>query len=223
MTETPSPKFKWWRKIIVTLAVLAGLGLLTVWFLTTAAFWERVGWRLVAAVQDRVNGQVSLEKISGNLVTGMVFHNVKISRPQGDIIRVKQLEVSLSLLSFFKLQPVIRTLAFRQPEVFLHQDADGVWNVANLLKKRPPPPFSHIHLSGIQIKDGRVQVDRPQQHSDFPGSGCAAQPDHSVAGPTPGDCRGSSRLPRLHLAALPSCPGEPGPDLFGSGNSVYKN
>ncbi len=167
MTETPSPKFRWWQKALLSLGILACLGLLTGWFLTTAAFWERVGWRLVAALQDRVNGQVSVEKISGNLVTGMVFDNVKISRPQGDIIRVKQLEVSLSLLSFFQLQPVIRTLAFRQPEVFLYQDAAGAWNVTNLLKKRPPPPFSHLHLSRIQVRDGRLQVDRPQQHLDF--------------------------------------------------------
>ena len=60
----------------------------------------------------------------------MVFSDVKISRSQEDIIRVKELEISLSLLSFFKLQPVIRTLAFRQPEMFLRQDTDGSWNVA---------------------------------------------------------------------------------------------
>ncbi len=167
MTETPSPKFTWWQKAFIALGLLACLGLLTGWFLTTAAFWDRVGWRLVAALQDRVNAEVSVGKISGNLVTGMVFDNVKISRPQGDIIRVKQLEVSLSLLSFFRLQPVIRTLAFHQPEVFLHQDATGAWNVANLLRKRPPPPFSHIHLSGIKVQDGRVQVDRPKQHLTF--------------------------------------------------------
>ncbi len=167
MTETPSPKFRWWQKALLALGVAVCLGLLAGWFLTTATFWERVGWRLVAAVQDRVNGEVTVGRISGNLVTGMVFSDVKISRPQGDIIRVKQLEVSLSLLSLFKLQPVIRTLAFTQPEVFLQQDGAGAWNVANLLKKRPPPPFSHIHLKGIRIKDGRLQLDRPQQRLNF--------------------------------------------------------
>ena len=97
----------------------------------------------------------------------MVFNDVKISRPQGDLIRVKELEVSLSLLSFFKLQPVIRTLAFRQPEIFLRQDIDGSWNVDKLLKKRPPPPFSQIHLSGIRIQKGFIEVNRPQQHQTF--------------------------------------------------------
>ena len=167
MTETQSPKFGWWQKALLVIGLLAGLGLLTFWFLTTATFWQQVGWRLVAAVQNRVNGEVSVSKISGNLITGMVFSDVKISRSQDDIIRVKELEVSLSLLSFFKLQPVIRTLTFRQPEVFLRQDAAGSWNVANLKRPKPPLPFSHIHLSGIQIQDGLVQVDRPQQHQIF--------------------------------------------------------
>ncbi len=167
MTETQSPKFRWWQKALLAFGLLAGLGLLTFWFLTTATFWQQVGWRLVAAVQDRVNAEVSAGKISGNLLTGMVFSDVKISRPQGDLIRVKELEVSLSLLSLFKLQPVIRTLAFRQPEVFLRQDADGSWNYANFLKPTPPPPFSQIHLSGIQIQNGLIQVDRPGQQQTF--------------------------------------------------------
>ena len=164
LTDKLHSKFKWWQKALLVLALLAGLGLLTVWFVTTATFWQQVGWRLVAELQKRVNGEVSVGQISGNLITGMVFDDVRIKRFESDLIRVKQLEVSLSLLSFLRLQPVIRTLAFRQPQVFLRQDADGSWNVANLLKKRPPPPFSQIHLSGIRIDHGRVELNRPQQH-----------------------------------------------------------
>ncbi len=108
--------------------------------------------------------------------TGMVFHNVETSRPQGDLIRVKQLEVSLSLLYFFKLQPVIRTLAFEQQEVFSTRMPTAIWNVANLLKKRPPPPFSHIHLSGIRIKDGRLQVSHPGQQLIFQDLDVASSP-----------------------------------------------
>ncbi|MBM4288785.1 MAG: hypothetical protein FJ135_11710 [Deltaproteobacteria bacterium] len=163
MTEKQSPRFRWWPKAVAALGVVFCLGLLAGWYVTTASFWQRVGWRLVAAVQDRVDGEVSVKGIAGNLVTGMVFHDLKISRPSGDIIRAKQLEVSLSLTSFFRLQPVIRTLIFREPEVFLHQDEGGAWNVAHLLKKRPPPPFAAIHLPGIRVEGGRVQVDRPQQ------------------------------------------------------------
>jgi hypothetical protein len=104
LTENPTYKFRWWQKILLAVGLLAGLGLLTVWFLTTATFWQQVGWRLVAGVQNRVNGEVSVHSISGNLITGMVFHGVKISRNQSDLIQVKELEVSVSLLSFFKLQ-----------------------------------------------------------------------------------------------------------------------
>ncbi len=167
LTDKPHSKFKWWQKALLVLALLAGLGLLTVWFATTATFWQQVGWRLVAELQKRVNGEVSVGKISGNLITGMVFDDVRIKRFESDLIRVKQLEVSLSLLSFLRLQPVIRTLAFRQPQVFLRQDVDGSWNVANLLKKMPPPPFSQIHLSNIRIDHGRVEVSQPQQHQTF--------------------------------------------------------
>jgi hypothetical protein len=62
---------------------------------------------------------------------------------------------------------VIRTLAFRQPEIFLRQDLNGSWNIAGLLKKTPPPPFSQIQLRSIRIQNGFIEVNRPEQQQIF--------------------------------------------------------
>ncbi len=169
MTEAPPPQSRFWLKIGLALVLGAGLLLVSGWWVTTAAFWQRVGWRLVAEVQDRVNGQLSVGQVSGNLLTGMVFREISIERQGATILTAEEIEVSVSVLSFLKLQPVIRTLIIRKPSLSLQQLSTGEWNVADLLKKRPPPPFSRLHLSHVEVQEGRVQVDRLNRHHDCRG------------------------------------------------------
>ncbi len=167
MTEASPRRIRWRRLTGLCLSGLLCFLLLGGWFLTTTSFWEWVGWRLVQAVQDRLNAQVSVGRVSGNLLTGMVFSDISISRPQGDILKAQQLEVRLSLLSLLRLEPVIGILSWQQPVITLTQDDAGHWNVANLLKKRPPPPFAQIHLRAIQVHNGNVQIRQPQRHLRF--------------------------------------------------------
>ena len=161
MTATPPSRF--WLKTGLALGLSVVLLLLGGWWVTSTAFWERVGWRLVAEVQDRLNAQLTVQQVGGDLLTGMVFRGVTIRRDGATILAAQELEVSVSLFSLLKLQPVIRTLIIRQPVLNVQQGPTGVWNVANLLKKRPPPPFSRIHLQQIEIQDGTVQLARPNQ------------------------------------------------------------
>ncbi|MGQ9920978.1 MAG: translocation/assembly module TamB domain-containing protein [Desulfobacca sp.] len=162
MTATARSRF--WLKIGLSLGLAAALLLLGGWCFTTAAFWERVGWRLVAEVQDRLHADLTVRQVSGDLLTGMVFHDVSLQRAGETILTLRELEVSVSLLSFLKLQPVIRTLIFREPILSLQENRAGQWNIAGLLKKRPPPPFSRLHLEHIEVQDGTVRLARPERH-----------------------------------------------------------
>ncbi len=157
-TETPASRPRGWRRLTIILALLSCLLAGGAWWVTTATFWERLGWRLVAAVQDRLLAELTVAQVSGNLVSGMVFRDVVVRRGEEPILTVHELEVSVSLWSFLKLQPVIRTLIFRQPNLFLRQSPQGEWNVANLLKKRPPPPFTQLHFQHLAVQDGQIQV-----------------------------------------------------------------
>lgn len=158
-TETPPVRPRFWRRLAIILGLLSCLLVGGAWWVTTAAFWERLGWRLVAEVQDRLRAELTVAQLAGNLVSGMVFRDVVIRRGEEVILTVQELEVSVSLFSFLKLQPVIRTLIFRQPQLFLRQSPRGEWNVTNLLKKRPPPPFTQLQLQRLAIEAGRVEVD----------------------------------------------------------------
>jgi len=155
---------KWWRVLGLLAAAAVLATLLLGWFLTTTRFWDWLGRELVAAVNDRINGEVTVQGISGNLVSGMVFSGVSLTRPEtGEILRARELEISLSLRSLLKLQPVIGILKFTGLELKIAQDDQGRWNWRDLKKKRPPPPVTAVFLPAIQVRQGMVQVRRPGQ------------------------------------------------------------
>ena len=130
---------------------------------TTDLFWKWFSPKIIVAVNDRVNGQVTVEKMYGNPLTALVFEKVVVSGFQGEVLRADQLQISLSLLSFLKLEPEIKVIEIRAPRLSLRQDQPGQWNVTGLLKKRPPPPFAELRFPDIIITQGEVRLTRPGQ------------------------------------------------------------
>ncbi|MDD3581319.1 MAG: translocation/assembly module TamB domain-containing protein [Desulfobacca sp.] len=151
---------KWVGGLLGFVALLLALFSLLV---TTDLFWKWFSPKIIVAVNDRVNGQVTVEKMSGNPLTALVFENVLVRGLQGEVLRADQLQISLSLLSFLKLAPEINIIKIRAPQLSLRQDQRGRWNVTGLLKKRPPPPFAELRFPDIIITQGEVRLTRPGQ------------------------------------------------------------
>lgn len=165
MTTKTSGWRRVWAWLMVTVVLIMALA---GWFVTSGPFWQWVGRQLVAAVNERINGEMTVGAISGNLVTGLKFADVSLRYPPGgEILRVGELTVSLSLGSLVKLQPVIGVLRFREPHLVLSQDDQGRWNWAGLRKERPPPPVSAILLPAIQVRQGTVEFHRPDRDLDI--------------------------------------------------------
>ncbi len=162
MTATGTPRRRRGKIVLaVVLAVcLLALGMQQV---IQAGFWEQVGWRLVAAVQDRLLAELTVERVSGNLLTGMVFSGVSVRRQGEVLLEAAEVEISVALLSFVRLQPVIRTLIIRRPQLHLRLDQQGQWNASKLLQKRSPPPFTRLHLPHIQVISGSLELQRPER------------------------------------------------------------
>lgn len=151
----------YWRRLVVILSGLLLLAILGWWYLTSAAFWHWLGWRLVAALQERLNAELQVRAVAGNLLTGLSFRDIRLIRGEETILTLAELEISLSPLSLLRLEPVIGTLVLRQPRLRLTRDATGQWNVTGLLKKRPPPPFARLHCRQILLEDGQLRLRRP--------------------------------------------------------------
>ncbi len=149
------------RILTIALAVIAILGLAGWGVLQSQSFWRWGGWELVNLAQDRLNGELRVGGVQGQPFTGFTFTDVTLAWSQGEILHTDKLELRFSLWSFLRLQPVIAAITIHEPRLTLRQDREGRWEVATLLKKRPPPPFKSLDFRQILVQRGQAVLIRP--------------------------------------------------------------
>lgn len=147
---------------VAVILVLAGWGVLK-----SQTFWHWGGWELVNQAQDRLNGELKVRAVQGHPFTGFTFTDVTLTGARGEILHTDKLELRFSLWSFLRLQPVIARLALQDPRLTLRQDQEGRWEVADLLKKRPPPPFKSLDFREIIMQHGQALIIRPDGNQVF--------------------------------------------------------
>ncbi|MBW1992329.1 MAG: hypothetical protein JRI59_09495, partial [Deltaproteobacteria bacterium] len=167
------------RSILLVLLMILLAGTFAVWRLLQADFfWRWAGTRLAAAVQERLNGTLTVKEIQGNPINGLIFREVALSSPQGEVLHLKSLEIRLSLWSVIKLSPVIGKLAVMEPRLTLVQGADGRWNVSRLARagEKPAPPKAYggislplraVSLQQLLVVDGQITLTRAGQSTSF--------------------------------------------------------
>ena len=158
------------RVLLISLALLVLLGLAGWGVFQSQTFWRWGGWELVKAAQDRLNGDLKVTAVQGHPFTGFTFTEVTLTSSQGEILHADKLELRFSLWSILRLHPVIANLTLYQPRFTLRQEQTGSWEVATLLKKRPPPPFKSLDFPQILIEHGQATLIRPsgaQRYEDL--------------------------------------------------------
>jgi translocation and assembly module TamB len=147
--------------LLLGLAAMMIVGALALWpLLQTDAVWTWGGHRLVDFARSRIYGEIAVQEVRGNYLTGLHFRGVTVRGRQGEVLRAAGLDIRFSLLSFVKLQPVIAKLAIHDPHLTLTQDQEGRWNVSNFFRPKPPPPFHTIDFPQITIQGGEINLTR---------------------------------------------------------------
>jgi autotransporter translocation and assembly factor TamB len=141
---------------LLTVLVAAGLGLA----LRSEAIWTWGGQRLVAFAQERLYPTLSVAEVRGHPLTGLTFTGIRLTAPEGELLRAERLELTFSLWSFVRLRPILSRVAVYQPQVHLWWAPDGQVNLSRVLKPRPPPPFRSLDFPEIMVSGGVVTVRR---------------------------------------------------------------
>ena len=163
-----------WLRLLVWLAggvgtvfllLVIGVGLYT----RTDHFRQLLRMQILAALQASVNGEVSLEQISGSLWEGLQLDGLSIRQNGRDVIASRQGTVEVHLLpqlvSFLRSSTVqIAGVTLNEPVVRLVQEPEAGWNIAQLLKtsseeEEPQKPSTlNLHFPHLSIENGQISV-----------------------------------------------------------------
>ena len=149
---------------LMMVVIPLGVGLL----LVTRTDWgrERVRAFAVGQLANSVNGRVSVERLSGTLLSGATLENVVIEDSSGaPFLHADTIQMRYSLRSFLSRQLIFRDLRLVRPVVILEQAQNGQWNFARLFPQDTTAQttdttaaFSNVRLENLQVVDGTVVV-----------------------------------------------------------------
>jgi len=170
--------------VLISLALLTLMGMGVLWQVSrTDFFWRWGGKRLVALAQERLQGELKVQDIKGNPLTGLSFEGITLQEPRGEVLQAERLELRFSLWSLVKLQPAVAYVGLYRPRLRLSRDEQGRWNAGRLLKPGPAaaPPFTALDFSRIVVKRGEIALtlageSRTFSEIDFQGAASVRQP-----------------------------------------------
>lgn len=156
------------RVLLMTVAaviVVAGaLAALT----QTSWFKARLRDYIVRESGQYLNGQLSIQKLGGNLFSGIELENIELSMDGNRVVAVQSLALDYRVAELVTQGLSLDYIRLNKPVVYLRHDAEG-WSIGRLLKKQAREadregPKRPINIGDISISDGLVVVDEPNRN-----------------------------------------------------------
>jgi hypothetical protein len=125
---------------------------------------------LERALSDALQRKVTIGQLKINpFAVSTTLRDVSVAeRGEGPpLLTVGELYINGGLASLFRLAPVISALRVTQPALHLVRNADGSYNVSDLVDQAlngPPGPPPRFSVSNIEIVDGRIEFDDRPEH-----------------------------------------------------------
>ena len=149
--------------LVVVLILLAGTAAAAAIVSQTAWFKNRVRVYVVAQASKYLNGEITIDRLGGNLFSGVELEGVAIALEGQPVVSAKDIGLRYNLYQLVTSDMTIDELRINQPVVHVQQDGEG-WTIAQLVKKQENEadrsgPQSPIRIDDIGISDGSVLID----------------------------------------------------------------
>ncbi len=183
---------RWLVGLVIFLVVLVA-GLLA--FSQTATFRGWLVGQVVTRLNDTLAGRVSIGRLDGNLLSGLVLTNLRVTLEGARVLAVRRVTANYDLLQLVLARRlVLRAATIDGLDLHAVEDARG-WNVARLVKTREEQEQQHkrsteIVIESLALRDGALRVVRPKDLWRL--RGLALDGDLAVGGATQ----------KLHIAGL---------------------
>ena len=160
--------FRWSVRLVASLCtLLLLLGIALGLYTQTRHFHQWLSGQLLTILREEIDGEVTLDNVSGSLWDGLHLHGLNIRHAGQEIIAIPQTTITLSLLSQIPtllrsstLRISINGLTFSQPTIRLVQQGEGDWNITHLFRQKQTQDSEEAQQLRIEIKD--VVIDNGQ-------------------------------------------------------------
>ncbi|HMA32570.1 MAG TPA: DUF748 domain-containing protein, partial [Casimicrobiaceae bacterium] len=169
-TSPVSPGPRWPRRLrhaFIAIAALAAIVAVLGFFVVPPIAKSKIE----ALANAELGRRATLDKLTFNpftlhaMITGFALADRDSSRT---LLRFSTLDADLSISSLWHLAPVLDAVKLVQPQVDLVRNADGRWNIQDLVDRTLAPssgPTPAFAIDNIEVDDGSVSLDdRVKQH-----------------------------------------------------------
>src|SRR5215218_595858 len=119
--------------LVLTLAVGAAAAAVIV--SQTAWFKDWLRGYIVREAHQYLNGNLSIERLGGNLFFGLEMQNIGLSMDGSQVVAVKDLTLDYNLFELISKGISVDSIRLNQPVLYLRREGDA-WSVSRLIKKQ---------------------------------------------------------------------------------------
>ena len=151
--------------LIIFLTLIVSAMAVVIVVTQTAWFKNCLRGYVVREASRFLNGQVSIQRLGGNLFFGIEMEDVTISLNGTEVVSVKDLGLDYSIFELVSKGLLVDEIRLNQPTLYLRREGDG-WSIARLIKKQESEadrqgPAYPIAIGAIGISDASIVVDDP--------------------------------------------------------------
>ena len=151
--------------LLLVLTLIVGATAAAIIVTQTSWFKNWLRGYIVSQAGNYLNGQLSIQRLGGNLFFGVELENVGVSMNGSEVVAVRDLGVDYNVFQLIAKGLSIDDIRLNHPTIYLRRDGD-TWSLAKLVKKqaqesdRQGPQFP-IAIDDIGISDATLVVDDP--------------------------------------------------------------
>ena len=121
---------------------------------------------IVRQANNYLTATLSIGRLEGSLLRGIVLGDVSVARGDQTLIRVDEIALGYSIRELLQKGVVIRSVRLTRPYVAGAKTADGHWDLSALVKRESREdqrtgPGRPIEIQSIEVIDGHVSLHDP--------------------------------------------------------------
>jgi hypothetical protein len=151
--------------LLIVLTLVIGGAAAAIIVSQTAWFRDWLRGYIVREAKQYLNGQLSIERLGGNLFFGIEMENIGLSLDGSQVVAVKDLGLDYNVFELVSRGLSVNNIRLNEPVLYLRRDGDA-WSIGRLIKKQAQEadrqgPVSPITVDDIGITGGSVVIQGP--------------------------------------------------------------